>query len=544
MTSLNANLVDIVKRSIQPVRLTFSQGLIESITPLSADATCDTYLLPGFVDAHIHIESSMLTPAQFAAIAVCHGTVATVSDPHEIANVLGLPGVEYMLSDAARVPLKICFGAPSCVPATSFETTGCTIDVEATAKLLSHDQIHYLAEMMNFPGVLGSDADVLAKIAEAKKRGKPVDGHAPGLVADDARRYFAAGISTDHECTTMQEALDRIAVGVYVQIREGSAARNFDALWPLIDQHPGQVMFCSDDKHPHELLHGHINQLCRRAVAKGCDVFNVLTAACLTPVHHYGLNVGGLKVGDPADFVEVGSLTEFDVRRTFIDGNCVAENGVSKLDPSSAEPINHFACSRKTESDFAVPADNAKKIRVMVAHDGLLMTSSETVSPTISDGQLACDSIHDTLKISVVNRYSEAAPAVAFVRGFGLKRGAIAGSVAHDSHNIIAVGASDAELCAAVNAVVETQGGLSAVDGDQIETLPLPVAGLMSNLSCKDVATQYEELQKVAQNLGCSLHDPFMTLSFLALLVIPSLKLSDKGLFDVQQFAFTDLVVR
>ena len=541
MPSLEANLVDIPGRTIKPVRLSYSEDQIESIEPL-VDRSCDTYVLPGFIDAHIHVESSMLTPAQFAAAAVVHGTVATVSDPHEIANVLGPHGIEYMLDDAKRVPLKFCFGAPSCVPATAFETSGCKINVDDTSRLLDRTEIRYLAEMMNFPGVLGEDSEVLAKIEAAKVRGKPIDGHAPGLSKPDVSRYFAAGITTDHECSLLPEAIDRAEMGVYVQIREGSAARNFDALWPIIDQFPGRVMFCSDDKHPNELALGHINQLCRRAIANGCDLFHVLAAACITPAQHYDLNVGQLQVGDPADFIEVGSLTEFDVRRTFIDGACVAENGSTRLTPIPAQTLNHFHCTEKVESDFAVPANDAKRIRVIGAHDKLLTTSCLLMEPAIQGNQVVADPQHDLLKLSVINRYQDAPPAVAFAHGFGLHRGAIAGSVAHDSHNIIAVGTSDAELSRAVNAVINSEGGLAVVDGDHIETLALPVAGLMSNLPCADVVAQYERLQAVTKNLGCGLHDPFMTLSFMALLVIPALKLSDKGLFDVQEFKFVDLI--
>lgn len=541
MPTLEANLVDIVNRSIKPVRLTYGRR-IESIESLESDVPCETYLMPGFIDAHVHVESSMLTPAQFAAAAVVHGTVATVSDPHEIANVLGTPGIEYMLRDADRVPLKFCFGAPSCVPATPFETAGSSLDVDATGRLLDHAKIHYLAEMMNFPGVLAGDAEVSEKINAALQRGMLVDGHAPGLTHDEATRYFAAGITTDHECTSLQEAVERAEIGVMVQIREGSAARNFDALWPLIEQYPERVMFCSDDKHPNDLLRGHIDEMCRRAIANGCDLFDVLTAACVSPVRHYGLSVGQLRVGDPADFVEVTSLTTFEVRQTVIDGQCVAKDGESLVEVAPAPTINHFSCSQKAVGEFSVAARNAKRIRVINAHDRLLTTSCLIMEPNVCDDHLVTDTKRDLLKLCVVNRYEDTPPAVAFVRSFGLRRGAIAGSVAHDSHNIIGVGATDDDLRLAVNSVIESQGGLAVADGGDISTLPLPVAGLMSNLTCRDVAHRYEHLDGLAKKLGCKLQDPFMTLSFMALLVIPALKLSDKGLFDVERFEFVDLI--
>lgn len=543
MQSVTGNLVEIASRVVRPVQITFNEVGIRSVDPIGGDPSGLPYLLPGFIDSHVHVESSMLTPSQFAAVAVTHGTIATVSDPHEIANVLGTRGVQYMLDDAKRVPFKFCFGAPSCVPATSFETAGSTLDVDDTKTFLEHPDIHYLAEMMNYPGVLRREHDVMTKLGLSKRLGKPIDGHAPGLRGEQAREYFSAGISTDHECFSLDEAVDKLQVGAIIQIREGSAARNFDALWPLIDRYPGRVMFCSDDKHPDDLLHGHINLLCRRAIEKGCDPFHVMTAACLVPARHYGLPVGSLRVGDPADFIEVDSLEHFDVLRNFIDGMCVAEQGKSLINVPPAPVINHFDCSLKSIDDFRVVAHGSGPIRVIVAHDRLLTTSCQVCMPKIVAGNVVADPQQDILKLSVVNRYQDARPTTALVRSFGLRRGAIAGSVAHDSHNVIGVGASDAELCRAVNAVIENRGGLAAVDGDRVETLPLPVAGLMSNLSCREVASQYEKLEAIAKDLGSPLQSPFMTLSFMALLVIPSLKLSDKGLFDGDQFEFVDLFV-
>ena len=543
MGYVESNLIDIPSRSIRPVRCEFSGGKITSIQSLADNSKCQSYLLPGMIDSHIHVESSMLTPSQFARIAVTHGTVATVSDPHEIANVMGTVGIEFMLNDAARVPFKFCFGAPSCVPATEFETAGAKIDAGQVGQLLQRDEIGYLAEMMNFPGVLAGDPEVLAKIQAAQLSSKSVDGHAPGLRGDDARRYFQSGISTDHECATLAEAIDKIELGVLIQIREGSAARNFTALQPLIDRYPGRTMFCSDDKHPDELLSGHINELCRRGVAAGCDLFHILSAACVTPVEHYGLPVGQLRIGDPADFIEIDSVKSFKVIRTFIDGRCVAENGKSNIAADPASPINRFACSKKEVKQFAVTPQVGRRIRVIVAHDRLLTTTQELDEPKVVADNVVADPDRDLSKLTVVNRYADTEPAVAFVRGFAFRDGAIASSVAHDSHNIISVGTSDAAICDAVNAVIECRGGLSVIRGSDTKTLPLPVGGLMSTDTCEDVAKLYCELNTIAKSLGCPLQAPFMTLSFLALLVIPSLKLSDRGLFDGNSFEKVDLFV-
>ncbi|MBI1368479.1 MAG: adenine deaminase [Planctomycetes bacterium] len=498
------------------------------------------YLMPGFVDAHVHVESSMLTPAMFAAAASVHGTVATVSDPHEIANVLGDAGIEFMLADAARVPLKFMFGAPACVPATHFETAGATLGVEATRRWLNDPRIGYLSEMMNWPGVLSRDREVMAKIEAAKSAGKPVDGHAPGLRGEQAKRYHEVGISTDHECFTLAEALDKLAAGAKILIREGSAARNLQALWPLVGTHRGRVMLCCDDKHPNDLVHGHINDIAARLIAYGIDVFDVLAAACITPVEHYRLPVGLLRLGDPADFIEVEDLKRFNVRRTWIDGKLVAEGGSSRMTVAPAEPINRFEAKPTTPADIRIAA-RSSRVRVIVVDDGQIVTRRSVEAVKVIDGAAAADATRDLLKIAVVNRYKPARPAAAFVQGFGLKRGAIAGSVAHDSHNIIAVGADDASLRRAVNAVIERRGGLAVVDGDQTHALALPVAGLMSTQSCGQVAKQYDLLETAARSLGSTLRSPFMTLSFMSLLVIPTLKLSDKGLFDGEKFAFVDL---
>ncbi len=533
--------MDVVQRKIAPAKVTVRNGIIADIVPIDS-SQASHFLLPGFVDSHIHIESSMLLPSQFARAAVVHGTVATVSDPHEIANVCGIDGIELMLRDAAQSCFKFCFGAPACVPATAFETAGAKLDAAAVARLLDDSRIGYLSEMMNFPGVLAGDRDVMAKLAAAQAHGKPVDGHAPGLRGEDARKYFAAGISTDHECVSIEEALEKIAAGCKIAIREGSAARNFDALQKLIDQFPDQCMFCSDDKHPDELLLGHINQLAARAVAEGRDLINVLQACSVNAVKHYGLNVGLLQPGDPADFVIVSDLKDFQVLETYIDGRLVARDGQCLMSNPNTETINRFNARPIKVTDLEVKAQS-DQIRIIRALDGQLITDSAEVDARIVDGAAVTDASRDLLKLVVLNRYEPAAPAVAFISGFGLKQGAIASSVAHDCHNIVAVGASDADICSAINAVVEMQGGLSVACGQDIDMLPLPVAGLMSTESCQWVGQRYGLLDRRAKELGSTMRAPFMTLSFMALLVIPSLKLSDRGLFDVDKFQFASLFV-
>jgi adenine deaminase len=539
--STRGNVVDIAGRRVYAAEVRVAQGRIAAIEPV--DAKPATFLLPGFIDAHVHVESSMLVPSEFARAAVVHGTVATVSDPHEIGNVLGAAGVEYMLENGARTPFKFYFGAPSCVPATTFETAGATITVDQVRQLLDDPRIVYLSEMMNFPGVLNGDPECLAKIAAAHERGKPVDGHAPGLRGDDAARYIAAGITTDHECFTKEEALDKLAAGAKISIREGSAARNFDALYTLLGEYPRQTMLCSDDKHPDELLAGHIDALVRRAVERGIDLFDVLQAACLNPIEHYRLNVGQLQVGDPADFIEVDSLKDFQVLRTWIDGELVAENGQTTIPRVEPAVVNQFVATHVTPAELAVPAA-AGKLQVIEALDGQLITHRVAVEPRVDNGQVASDVDRDVLKMAVVNRYKKAAPAVAFVKNFGLRRGAMASSVAHDSHNVIAVGASDADLAAAINAVMDAGGGLSAVcQADRAELVQaLPVAGLMATGTCAEVGAAYQKLDAAVKNWGSPLRAPYMTLSFMALLVIPALKLSDLGLFDGGKFEFTPLI--
>jgi adenine deaminase len=539
--SVVGNVVDVKGRRIYPAQVRVAEGRIAAIE--RTDSQPSGYILPGFIDAHVHVESSMLVPSEFARAAVVHGTVATVSDPHEIGNVLGVAGVEYMLENAAATPFKFYFGAPSCVPATTFETAGASISVAEVEALLDDERIVYLSEMMNFPGVLNGDPECLAKIRAAKGRGKPVDGHAPGLRGEQAARYVAAGMSTDHECFAKDEALDKIRCGCKIAIREGSAARNFDALWTLLREHPHMTMLCSDDKHPDELVLGHINVLVSRAVERGVDVFDALQAACVNPVEHYGLDVGLLAVDEAADFIEVDNLASFRVRRTWIDGRIVAENGTTNIPRVETAVVNQFVPTHVQPDQFRVPAQAGRRLQVIEALDGQLITRRLAVDARVVDNRAVSDPSRDVLKIVVVNRYRTSRPAVAFVKNFGLHTGAMASSVAHDSHNVIAVGVTDDDLAAAVNAVMNAGGGLAAVShrsGDHW-VLPLPVAGLMATGSCGEVAHAYQELDAAVKQWGSTLRAPFMTLSFMALLVIPELKLSDQGLFDGKRFEFTPL---
>jgi adenine deaminase len=538
--SLTATVVDVHARCVFAGTVAVENGRVSAVRE-AAVAPPDRFVLPGFVDAHVHVESSMMVPSEFARFAVVHGTVATVSDPHEIANVLGVEGVQLMVDNGRRVPFKFHFGAPSCVPATEFETAGATLNAADIRGLITRFGLGSLSEMMNYPGVLSGDPEVLAKLEVAKSLGLPIDGHAPGLRGEDARRYAAAGISTDHECVTLEEALDKLACGMKIQIREGSAAKNFAALHPLLRTHPDRCMLCSDDLHPDSFQHGHVNLLVQRALADGHDLFAVLRAASVNPVEHYRLPVGLLRPGDPADFIVVDDLGDFRVRQTYIDGRLVAEDGRPLIERVDVPVRNRFGATAKRVADFRVPARGGM-VRVMWAHDGQLVTDELHLPAMVVDGRLVSDVANDVLKIAVVNRYADAPPAVAFVRGFGLRRGAIAASVAHDSHNVVAVGATDDELCAAVNAVIEAKGGLAVVDGAATDVLPFEVAGLMSRDGTA-VAAGYARLDAKARGLGSPLAAPFMTLSFMALLVIPALKLSDRGLFDGRTFRFTSLDV-
>ena len=536
--TISGQVVDVVSGSIFAGTVSVKDGKIEAVTPgPNAD---DQYIIPGLIDAHVHIESSMLVPAEFARLAVVHGTTATVSDPHEIANVLGMQGIDFMINNGKLTPFKFHFGAPSCVPATGFESSGALIDAAQVAELLKRDDILYLSEMMNFPGVIYGDKEVHEKLAWAKYYNKPVDGHAPGLDHDNIRKYASAGISTDHECTNLAEAVQKINEGMHILIREGSAARNFDELVPLLGTHPEKVMFCSDDKHPDDLVAGHINLLVKRAIAAGFSPMAAIRACTLNPVKHYKLNCGLLQPGDAADMVIIDSLSAFNPIRTYINGELVAGQGKTQLETGSYSSPNSFHTRRVTPGDLEVAAMPGK-LKVIKAFDGDLVTEKILETPTLHEGKVVSDTGKDILKITVINRYKPSKPAVGFITGFGFNKGAMASTVAHDSHNLICIGTSDEDMVRVINSLVDNNGGIAVTDGHNLDVLPLPVAGLMGNTDGYEVAAKYEAINHKARALGGSLQAPFMTLSFMALLVIPELKLSDQGLFDGTKFAFTTL---
>lgn len=536
--SLSGNIVDVLNSKIYPGTLKISNGRIIDIIRESSEYK--NYILPGFVDSHIHIESSMLTPSEFARVAVIHGTVAAVSDPHEIANVLGVDGVKYMIENGKTSPMKFYFGAPSCVPASAFETSGAIIGPEELEELLKLEEIKYLGEVMNFPGVLSGDSILHKKISIAKKYSKLIDGHAPGLRGKGLMQYIDAGITTDHECLTKDEALEKIRLGMKIQIREGSAAKNAEDLMSIIDEHCEDCMFCSDDKHPDDLVKGHINDLVKMALNSGIDMMKVLTVACVNPVLHYKLDVGILQKGDSGDFLVVDNLHDFKILSTYINGQIVAGEGKSLINKVPSTILNNFNVGKKKKVDFALPR-NKGNINVIEAIDGGLITNKLILIPRIVNGYAVSDVERDILKIAVVNRYSEEEVAIGFIKNFGLKKGAIASSVAHDSHNVIAVGVTDEDICRAVNLIIENKGGISAISEEKEMVLPLPIAGIMSNEDYSEVVNKYGAIDNMAKSLGSTLHAPFMTLSFMALLVIPKIKLSDMGLFDSEKFQFINI---
>ncbi|MBC7411569.1 MAG: adenine deaminase [Bacteroidia bacterium] len=535
--TITGNVVDVITQTITPAQVTFDKGIITAITPTTE--LCSKYILPGFIDAHIHIESSMLVPSEFARLALPHGTIGTISDPHEIANVCGVDGVKYMIDNGNKVPFYFYFGAPSCVPATPFETAGATINSTDIHAMLQWDGIYYLSEMMNYPGVLNADEEVMRKIASAKQLNKPIDGHLPGIMGNDTIAYINAGISTDHECFTYAEALHKIQHGMKVLIREGSAAKNFDALIPLLDEYPHMIMFCSDDKHPNELMRGHLNEIAARAVAFGCNVMNVMRALTHNVKQHYNLPHGMLQVGDSADFITVDNLTNFNVSSTFIKGIKVAQDGKALFSTVKEKEINQFNINAITIADIQLNISTDTRVNVIVPKDGQLVTTATQATIHASTQNNVAE---DVLKIVVVNRYNKAPPAIAYIKNIGLKTAAIASTVAHDSHNIVACGSSDEFILQAINELIHCKGGISYADVDGVKSLALPVGGLMSTDDGYVIGALYEALDELAKQAGSTLRAPYMTLSFMALLVIPALKLSDKGLFDGTEFKFTNLI--
>jgi len=536
---ISGKIIDVHQRRIYHGAVTISAGRIERVEETGSGP--DIYIMPGLADAHVHIESSMLVPSHFAVAAVRHGTVAVVADPHEIGNVLGSEGVKFMIENSRSVPLKIIYGAPSCVPATDFESSGARIDADDIIELLGNDMIGFLAEMMNFPGVVHDDPEVVRKLEVARNAAVPIDGHAPGLTGKDLIKYIRSGITTDHECTTLEEAQEKIAGGMKILIREGSAAKNLEALAPLLETNPADVMLCSDDMHPETLEKGHINRLVARLISMGYDIFNVIRAASVNSAEHYKLNVGLLKPGDPADFIVTDDPGKMNIRQTFINGKCVFDGVKSLFSPGVVMKVNHFNCSHLLPGEIRV-GNTGKRIRVIVARNGGLLTDAVTTEAGTGK-YVEPRPAEDLLKIVVKERYNDKPPAVAFIRGFGLKSGSMASSVAHDSHNIIAVGTNDRDIISAINMITDARGGMAVVSDDGAEILRLPVAGIMSDIPVTAMARQYERLSESVRNLGCRLDAPFMTLSFMALLVIPELKLSDRGLFDGLAFRHVPLFV-
>ena len=541
MKIISGSVVDVISRTITKGIIQIEGDKIIHIQP--SEDVDNQFIIPGFVDAHIHIESSMMIPSEFARYSLIHGTVACVSDPHEIANVCGIEGVNYMIENGKQSPMKFYFGAPSCVPSTKFETSGAVLDATTIEALLQRDDIYFLAEMMNYPGVIHNNKQVHLKLQAAINIGKPIDGHAPGLSGDYLIAYAAGGITTDHECMTIAEAEAKIALGMKVLIREGSAAKNFDDLLPLLATHAENVMFCSDDKHPDDLIkNGHINTLVRRAVAKGFDPIDVLSACSLNPIKHYKLDIGLLQPGDFADFVVVNNLSDFEVKATYIRGVKVAENGVPSFTRFvSTELINQFNAI-KIDIDQLRVNPSGELLKVIEVDDGQLFTHTVLCKPKIRNGNVISDIENDVLKLVVYNRYQPSTPAIGFIKNIGLKRGALASTVAHDSHNIVAVGTSDTEIALAINRIIDSKGGIVACEGDRACLLSLPIGGLMSDAEGKFISQQYEEVDAMAKELGSTLTAPFMTLAFMSLLVIPELKLGDKGLFDGLTFTFTNLM--
>ncbi len=536
---ISGKLIDLHLRRIYSGEITVSNGRITSIE--EKGSAPEVYIIPGLIDAHVHIESSMVTPSHFAVTAVRHGTVAVVSDPHEIANVMGVEGIHFMTDNAAGVPVRFLFGAPSCVPATKFESSGAIVGAEEIEGLLQSKRTGYLAEMMNFPGVINGDKEVIKKIKIAQNAGVVIDGHAPGLTGEDLRKYASAGISTDHECSTLEEAQEKIVAGMKILIREGSAAKNLEALAPLLITNPEKIMLCSDDLHPEMFEKGHINLLVARLLAMGYDIFDVLRSATVNPSNHYSLGAGLLREGDRADFIVVEDPRTMKVLQTWIEGNLVFDGKKALFGPGSVLRVNKFNCSRIVPREIEVKK-GGPKMRVITATNGELWTGCDIVSSGM-DAVVHTRPEEDILKIVVKERYKDAPPSVGFIRGFALGHGAMATSVAHDSHNIIAVGVSDRDIVTAVNMVSDAGGGMAVVAGQESDILRLPVAGIMSDMPVSAMAARYLSLSETVKNLGCRLDAPFMTLSFMALLVIPELKLSDKGLFDGKNFRFVPLFV-
>ena len=565
-----AYIFDVITNTVRPVRIEIENGIFTKISPINVSeysmVDVKGLVLPGFIDSHIHIESSMLTPAQFAKIAVRHGTTSVVCDPHEIANVLGIEGIELMIDNASKVPFNFYFSAPSCVPATPFETSGAILNSSDIEYLLKKDEIVALGEMMNFPGVINGDEEVLRKLELARKYGKPIDGHAPLLSRGDLDKYLAQGISTDHECSNVLEALEKKIKGMKIMVHDGSSALNMEALFnmdeglsltdnpftstllfrDIFDNKIYSPLFdfiVSDDKNPNDLIKGHLNLSIKKAVSLGINVLKAINMVTLNPAYHYGLNCGAIVEGARADFIIVDSILDCSVLKTYIAGECVFDGKDVLFGVPEIEASNSINATKKVPGDFDIHYDGDEcEVNVIECFDGDLLTKSATAKLYVKEGVVQPDIFQDVLKIAVVERYGGNTVANAFIKGFGLKKGAIASSIAHDSHNIIVVGYNSDMMAQAVNTVIDNKGGIAVVSEDFADSLPLPIAGLMSNKDAHEVAHKLDILHHMANALGCELKSPFMTMAFMALLVIPSIKISDRGLFDGDAFEFIDVI--
>lgn len=547
-----ARIVNVFSGEIEQGDIAVKDGIVIGIGPYEALKRIELdsrYVIPGFIDSHVHIESSMTSVTEFARAVVARGTTTIVADPHEIANVLGTDGITYMLASARNQPMDIYFSLSSCVPATDMETAGARLPAEVLSPLIDHERIVALAEMMNFPGVLAADADVLKKLDIARRAHKRVDGHAPGLSGMPLNAYVAAGIASDHECTTVEEAREKLAAGMHIMVRESTGAKNLETLLPLITpQNSRRMMWSTDDRHPHDLMEeGHIDYIVRRAVAAGLDPITAIQMATINPAEYFGLHdAGAVAPGRKAHLAVLSDLETLNMEMVFSHGSLVATDGSIRADLARPPAVTVPPSMKIDLKDvsFEIPA-GGNRIRVIDIVPDQIVTGQVFMEPAISNNLAVSDPKRDLLKIAVVERHTGTGKVgIGFVRGVGLKNGALASSVAHDSHNIIVVGTTDSDMLTACRAVVDTGGGLAvACDGQLAADLSLPIAGLMSDQPVESVRRSLDRLITAARDLGTSLEDPFMTLSFLALPVIPSLKITDRGLVDVDQFDFVPLFV-
>ena len=540
---LKVNFVDCYNKQIYPALINFNKKInyIKKI-----NTKCRNYIIPGLIESHIHIESSMLTPSRFAYIAVRHGTTAVVTDPHEIANVLGIDGIKFMRDDAKKTPLKIFFTAPSCVPSTKFETSGATIDSEKIKLLLQQKDVVALGEMMNFYGVIHKDPEVTKKIKYGHKFKKPIDGHCPGLTGEKLKKYIQAGITTEHECTTLTEAKEKLSNGMKIMIKQGSYAKNLENIYPLAHKNADKCFLVSDDLHADDLLKGHMNVKLKKIINLGIDPIDAIKMATINPAKHYNLNVGLLSQGDPADFVIINNFKDFKVLETYINGKLVAKNSKPLFELPQVKIINSFDINKKNINDFKININKKNgtiKVNVIGILKNQIITKKLTEKLRIKNYEILPEPNKDILRIAVAERYGHNNLALGFIKGFKLKEGAVASSIAHDSHNIIAIGIDKKDIAKSINTIIEMKGGLTIVKNDKVLIkLPLPIAGLMSDRPAKELVKKLNKFHKNLKKLGCILNSPIMILSFMALPVVPEIKLTDKGLFDVEKFDFINLI--